>query len=122
MRSKILISITLFFHCSFVGADSLNISEISDVMVGRSSAFNDGTWLRVSGLVGHESCQYAPQNVTLFYAKNDGPLSADKALSVLMAAKLSKSTIKIEYLNSQTTADFWGWGISSCELQRISIQ
>ena len=65
-------------------------------MVGASSRFDDSTWLRVYGLFGHVNCQYAPSQVTLFYARNDGQLSADKALSVLMAAKLANRPVSIE--------------------------
>lgn len=117
-----MLAFFLAFNSQAPYADDLADLEILDVMVGNSSNSNDETWFRVAGLVGHVNCQYAPGNVTLFYATNDGPLSAEKALSVLLAAKMAGRKVSIIYMTNTPEADFWGYGISKCQLHRISIR
>lgn len=92
-------------------------------MTGNSSAFADGVWVRVSGQVGHVNCYYAPSNASLFYvyARTNGPLDPKKALALLMAAKLGNRTVNIEFASDGVQADFWGYGISRCEIQRLAM-
>lgn len=91
------------------------------VMTGESSAFADGVWLRVSGQPGHANCFYAPANASLFYARPGGVADPNKALAMLMAAKLAGRAVSIEYANDGPRADFWGYGISSCEIRRLVL-
>lgn len=118
---RYILLVLFLFSIQTKAADALSNLEIKDVIVGNSSAFQDATWFRVQGLVGHSSCQYSPLNVTLFYAKNDGVLSANKALPILMAAKLAGRKISIQYSREKQESDLWGFGISECELVRISL-
>ncbi len=119
MKKIIFLGLLLLTNVAY--SDHLTNLEIKDVIAGESSLFPDAAWFRVQGLVGNANCQYAPQNVTLFYAKNDGVLSADKALSMLMAAQLAGRTVSIQYVSDQPRSDLWGFGISGCELRRIVI-
>ena len=93
------------------------------VMTGNSSAFADGVWVRVSGQVGHVNCYYAPLNVSLFYAyaRANSPMDPKKALALLMAAKLGNRLVNIEFASDGVQADFWGYGISRCEIQRLTL-
>ena len=91
------------------------------VMTGNSSAFADGVWVRVTGLVGHPNCFYSPSNASLFYTKPNGVVDPKKALAMLMTAKLANRTVNIEFANNGAVADFWGYGISQCEIQRLII-
>lgn len=89
------------------------------VMTGESSAFDDGVWLRVQGQPGHANCFYAPLNASLFYVRPGGAVDAKKALALLLAAKLAGRDVSIEYGNDGPLADFWGYGVSSCEIRRL---
>jgi hypothetical protein len=77
----------------------------------------------VSGQVGHANCYYAPLNVSLFYSysRQNGPLDPKKAFALLMSAKLTNRTVNIEFANDGVQADFWGYGISRCEIQRLAL-
>jgi hypothetical protein len=91
------------------------------VMTGNSSAFADGVWVRVNGQVAHVNCFYAPGNFSLFYAKPTGGIDPKKVLALLTVAKLSNRAVGIEYANDGVSADFYGYGISRCEMQRLVL-
>lgn len=118
---KLLFLVFIISISHSLEADMLGNVIIKDVMAGSSSGSQDAAWFRVDGLIGHSNCQYAPANVTLFYATNDGPLSADKALSLLMAAHLSGRTVSMDYSPYGIESDFWGFGISGCQIHRLTI-
>ena len=103
-----------------VHAQSVQIAP-EQVMTGNSSAFADGVWVRVTGLVGHANCFFAPLNASLFYTRPGGVVDPKKALAMLMTAKLAGRTVNIEFINDGSQADFWGYGISQCEIQRLVL-
>lgn len=110
----------LFLVCAHTTAFSQSI-QISpeQIMTGNSSAFPDGVWVRVSGQLGHPNCYYAPSNVSLFYTKPNGVVDPKKALAILMTARVTNRTVNIEFAANGAQADFWGYGISQCEIHRI---
>jgi hypothetical protein len=117
----LLLSLLLFVPLVNAATETLNNVQIKNVVVGNSSAFKDGAWLVVQGLVGNEKCQYAPTNTTLFYTKNSSYLSTNKALSILMAAKIADKTIDIQYIIVQPESELYGYGISECEIVRMAL-
>lgn len=90
-------------------------------MAGASSAFADGVWIRVAGQPAHANCYWAPGNVSLFYARKDGIVDPNKVLALATTAKLTGRTVTIQYDENATQADFYGYGISSCQILRISV-
>jgi hypothetical protein len=118
--NRVFFVLLMIFGYSAACAQSVQVSP-ELVMTGNSSAFADGVWVRVSGQVGHANCYYAPQNVSLFYAKPNGVVDPKKALAILMAAKLASRTVNIEFINNGAQADFWGYGISQCEIHRLAM-
>lgn len=89
------------------------------VMAGPSSAIGDATWIRVVGNVGHANCSYG--SWSLFYARAVGGVDPKKVLAIALSAKMSGRTVAIEYINNSLISDFYGFGISSCEIQRIAM-
>jgi hypothetical protein len=102
---------------------SAQIAQLTpdQVMTGNSSAFADGVWVRVPGQVGHVNCFYSSGNVSLFYAKPNGVADPKKVLALLTVAKLANRTVNIEYDSNGIQSDFWGYGISKCEIQRLVL-
>jgi hypothetical protein len=91
------------------------------VMTGDSSAFGNGVWLGVHGQVAEASCYYAPYDVSLFYVKPGGGIDPAKALALLTTAKVSGDAVSFAYESNSVTADFWGYGISSCQVLRLTL-
>jgi hypothetical protein len=91
------------------------------VMAGNSSAFTDGVWVRVKGKVAHQNCYYAGQDVSLFYAKSNSSVDPNKVLSILLTAKMAGKQVAIVYAAEGLVADFWGFGISRCQIERLAL-
>lgn len=117
---RFLAALVIACACTGALAQSVQIAP-EQVMTGNSSAFADGVWVRVSGQVGHANCYYAPSNYSLFYAKPNGVIDPKKALAMLMTAKVAGRTVTIEFVNNGVQADFWNYGISQCEIQRLAL-
>ena len=103
------------------GAEVVGVDSIASVMTGSSSSGNDQVWVRVSGQLPGvpSSCFYDGRS--LFYVPSDGGLNGDKAMSALLSAKLSGTRVTLAYTVMGTSSDFWGFGITSCRIDRISV-
>lgn len=71
-------------------------------------------------------CLPPPKEASSYYARGTsrenprpgGPVDPKTGMALLLAAKLASREVSIEYANDGPRADFWGYGISSCEIRR----
>ena len=119
MKIKILVLLFLLMPFS-VKADRIEDVTPELVMAGNSSTFSNGVWIRVGSLVGNQNCQYGIW--TLFYANSDGTIDPGYVLSLATTAKLTGKKLIIEYVPDSATSDFWGFGISKCQIHRIALK
>ncbi|HSI50828.1 MAG TPA: hypothetical protein VLA61_21385 [Ideonella sp.] len=118
---RIAAAIVSAITCTAASALEVQSISIGQILTGNSSAFSDGVYLRVSGQVGDPNCYYAPFNTSIFYAKPNGVLDTKKALAMLMIAKLAGKTLNIGFTQTGVQTDFWGYGISQCEMQALIL-
>jgi hypothetical protein len=71
--------------------------------------------------MGHPNCYYAPANASLFYARNNGAIDLKKALAMLMMAKAMSRTVNLEFISDAVQSDFWGYGVTRCEIQWLIL-
>ena len=121
MRKPIAFVMLFMASISNVYADLLDHVKPELVMAGNSSAFNEGVWIRVVGLIGNPNCQYGGF-WTLFYAKNDGVVKTDQVLSLAMTAQVAQRELVIDYDPNAEQADFWNFGVSKCKINRIALR
>lgn len=104
-----------------LAATSAYLPTIEKVMSGQSSSGSDQVWIRVNGQPANvpADCVYAPYS--LFYVADDTALNRDRALAILLTAKLSNRPVNIEFDVLGTAADFWGYGITKCVIRRVTV-
>lgn len=97
------------------------LPSLEKVMAGASSGGNDQIWARVEGQPAgvHADCVY--QAWSLFFVPDDAVVSRDRALSLLMTAKVSGQPVRVQYDVLANASDFWGFGISKCAIRRIAV-
>lgn len=102
-------------------AEIVSIDTIANVMTGSSSSGHDQVWVRsLSQLPGvPSSCVF--NGSTLFYVSNEDFLSGDKAMAALLSAQISGKPVTLAYTVMGTSSDFWGFGITNCRIDRLSV-
>ena len=102
-------------------AEIAGIDAIGSVMTGSSSSGNDQVWVKVQGQPAGVSSSCVWNGVSLFYVAGDGGLNGDKAMAALLSARLSGTRVTLAYTVMGGASDFWGFGITSCRIDRISV-
>lgn len=97
------------------------LPNIGDVMSGASSTGNDQVWVRVNGQPAGVPSDCVFQTWSLFYVADDVALNRDRALSLLLTAKVTNRPVGIAFDVDTNSADFWGWGITKCIMRRITV-
>ena len=102
-------------------ATGATLSNIEKVMSGASSTGNDQVWVRVNGQPAGVPADCVYQTWSLFYVADDVTLNRDRALSLLLTAKVAGQPVSVQFDVDTNQADFWGYGITKCILRRITI-
>jgi len=97
------------------------LPSIEKVMSGGSSSGNDQVWVRVNGQPAGVPSDCVYQTWSLFYVADDVILNRDRALSLLLTAKVANQPVNISFDVDTNPADFWGYGITKCILRRITV-
>jgi len=97
------------------------LPSIEKVMSGASSSGNDQVWIRVNGQPAGVPSDCVWSSYSLFYVPDDVILNRDRALSLLLTAKVANQPVSISFDVDTSQADFWGYGISKCLLRRITV-
>lgn len=97
------------------------LPSIEKVMSGASSSGNDQVWIRVNGQPAGVPSDCVWSSYSLFYVPDDVILNRDRALSLLLTAKVTNQPVNISFDIDTTQADFWGCGISKCLIRRITV-
>jgi hypothetical protein len=102
-------------------AETAGVDTITAVMTGSSSSGNDQVWVSVPGQLPGVPSSCVWNGSSLFYVPNDGALHGDKAMAALLSAKISGIHVTLAYTVMASSSDFWGFGITTCRIDRIAI-
>lgn len=120
-----LIAIGMLLFGAAVPAHSeiyVDISSIELAMSGNSSSGTRQTWMRVIGQPSGVPTTCVYDGKSLFYTDSSSGISPDQALALLLTAKSLNRTISIGFNEATSASDFFGYGISKCQLSKIAMK
>ena len=115
------VSLAILAFPNPVRAAGTTLPSIELVMTGSSSSGSDQVWLRVLGQPAGVANDCVYGNWSLLYTDGTAGVSSDKALSLLLTAKVASRPVFIEYDLAANPSDFFGFGISRCRILRIAM-
>lgn len=107
--------------CSPARAEIVLGATIANVMTGGSSSGSDQVWVRITEQLPGVSSACIHDGHPLFYVSGDSGLNGDKAMAALLGAQLSGTHVSLVYTVMATASDLWGFGITSCRIDRLAV-